>query len=60
MEHSGTEKTERNNKIIEYRKAKPELSLEKIGLEFNISRQRVHQILKKELVASRHGRIPPW
>jgi DNA-directed RNA polymerase sigma subunit (sigma70/sigma32) len=42
---AGTERTERNAKIIEYRKAHPGASCEAIGKIFKISKQRVSQIL---------------
>jgi len=40
-------KAKRNEQLIVYRKANPELTLAEIGEAFGISRQRVHQILKE-------------
>ena len=41
-------KLERNRLLVQYRQAHPELSLQEIGAVFNITRERVSQILKAE------------
>ncbi len=41
-------KVERNRMLFEYRQAHPELSLQEIGDVFEISRERVRQIILKE------------
>ncbi len=41
-------KTERDRLLLEYRKANPDASLAEIGRLFNISKQRVSEILLKE------------
>ena len=46
--YDSVRKTERNRLLLEYRKANPEASLAEIGRLFNISKQRVSEILQKE------------
>lgn len=48
MRYESNTKVARNNKIVQYRKDHPELSLEEIANRFGISKQRVYQILKKD------------
>lgn len=47
MKYESNTKTERNEAVKRMRKEHPELSLEDIGARFNITRQRVSQILSK-------------
>ncbi len=55
MKYETITKTKRNQAIIEYSKNHPELSLDEIGKMFMLTRQRVHQILKRG-IAKKAGR----
>jgi DNA-directed RNA polymerase specialized sigma subunit len=47
MKYDGLRKPQRDNQLIKYAKAHPELSLQEIGDKYGISRSRVSQILNK-------------
>ena len=46
VRYDSVRKTERNQLLLEYRKGHPNASLAEIGQLFNISKQRVSEILK--------------
>lgn len=46
MRYDAVRKTQRNKQVIKFRKDNPGLSLKEIGVFFNISAVRVHQLLK--------------
>lgn len=46
--YDSVRKTERNQLLLKYREEHPDASLAEIGRLFNISKQRVSEILKKE------------
>jgi DNA-directed RNA polymerase sigma subunit (sigma70/sigma32) len=49
LKYESITKVDRNNHILVFYKNHPELSLEEIGKEYGITKQRVWQILKREL-----------
>jgi DNA-directed RNA polymerase specialized sigma subunit len=49
MKYDSVTKRVRNHEVYEYRKENPNLSMKEIGEIFGISRQRVSQIVKREV-----------
>ena len=47
MRYDSLKKANRNEALIEYRRAHPDLSLKEIGEVFGITKQRVHEIIAK-------------
>lgn len=46
--YDSNRKIHRNKLLVEYVQQNPELSLQEVGMVFNISRQRVSEILQRE------------
>lgn len=53
MAYTFRQKRDRNQAIVDYAKSHPGYSLNEIAQSFNLTRQRIFQILKKEV---RHGK----
>ncbi len=59
MKYDSNTKRQRNQQIITFRERNPEYSLEEIGRLFGITKQRAHQIIKRDkerqVIGSKRG-----